>query len=312
MQRFSSQERRRATRHRGPSPPYKTLLIRTDPEIRPPGTPRTPGDVVRNRLLGQTTSPRGTGRAQAGDPLQDPGEQLPRDRHFCQLEADVPGVGDHLGPVRLLEVLTGVHLVEQALDDVRARAGEAHQRDGAMPVLKGELEADPERLDQLEARINELTRLKRKYGGTIEAALETLERARLEIAELESLSESLAATDAERWNMLHPEEPPRVPFITKALSSGTGPVIASTDYMKALADGVRPYVPGRYKVLGTDGFGRSDYRRKLRSFFEVDRYHVAVASLKALADDQLLPAERVSEAIKKYGIDPEGPNPAHS
>ena len=70
--------------------------------------------------------------------------------------------------------------------------------------------------------------------------------------------------------------------------------------------------PVRYNVLGTDGFGRSDYRRKLRSFFEVDRFHVVVASLKALADDRLLPAKRVSEAIAKYGIDPEGPNPAHS
>ena len=65
-------------------------------------------------------------------------------------------------------------------------------------------------------------------------------------------------------------------------------------------------------MLGTDGFGRSDYRRKLRSFFEVDRYHVVVASLKALADEQLLPAKRVSEAIQKYAIDPDGPNPAHS
>jgi pyruvate dehydrogenase E1 component len=118
--------------------------------------------------------------------------------------------------------------------------------------------------------------------------------------------------DAERWTMLHPESEPRIPFITRALAGGKGPVIASTDYMKALADGVRPYVPARYKVLGTDGFGRSDYRRRLRSFFEIDRYHVAVASLKALADDQLLPARRVAEAISKYGIDPDGPNPARS
>jgi pyruvate dehydrogenase E1 component len=116
--------------------------------------------------------------------------------------------------------------------------------------------------------------------------------------------------DAERWSMLHPEEEPRIPFITRALGGGKGPVIASTDYMKAVADGVRPYVPARYKVLGTDGFGRSDYRRRLRSFFEVDRFHVVVASLKALADDQLLPSKRVTEAIAKYGIDPDGPNPA--
>jgi pyruvate dehydrogenase E1 component len=89
-------------------------------------------------------------------------------------------------------------------------------------------------------------------------------------------------------------------------------VIASTDYIKALPDGIRPYVPARFKTLGTDGFGRSDYRRRLRSFFEVDRYHVTVASLKALAEEQLLPSRRVAEAIAKYGIDPDGPNPARS
>ena len=77
-------------------------------------------------------------------------------------------------------------------------------------------------------------------------------------------------------------------------------MIAATDYIKAIPDGIRPYVPARFKALGTDGFGRSDYRRKLRAFFEVDRYHVAVAALKALADDQLLPARRVSEAIARY------------
>jgi pyruvate dehydrogenase E1 component len=118
--------------------------------------------------------------------------------------------------------------------------------------------------------------------------------------------------DVERWNLLHPEADAKVPFITHALSSGKGPVIASTDYIKALPDGIRPYVPTRYKTLGTDGFGRSDYRRRLRSFFEVDRYHVAVASLKALAEEQLLPNRRVAEAIAKYGIDPDGPNPARS
>jgi pyruvate dehydrogenase E1 component len=75
---------------------------------------------------------------------------------------------------------------------------------------------------------------------------------------------------------------------------------------------VRAYVPARYKVLGTDGFGRSDYRRRLRSFFEVDRYHVVVAALKSLADDHLLPPGKVAEAIAKYGLDPEGPNPARS
>ena len=116
--------------------------------------------------------------------------------------------------------------------------------------------------------------------------------------------------ETERWNMLHPEAQARVSYVEQCLGKGQGPVIAATDYMKVICDGVRPYVPATYKVLGTDGFGRSDYRRALRSFFEVDRFHVAVAALKSLADDQLLPAKRVSEAIAKYGIDPEKPNPA--
>jgi pyruvate dehydrogenase E1 component len=118
--------------------------------------------------------------------------------------------------------------------------------------------------------------------------------------------------DAERWSMLHPDQPRRLSYVEQALAKGVGPVIAATDYMKAIPDGIRQFVPGRFKVLGTDGFGRSDYRRKLRSFFEVDRRHVALAALKALADDQMVPLARVSEAIARYEIDPEGPNPARS
>ncbi len=118
--------------------------------------------------------------------------------------------------------------------------------------------------------------------------------------------------EAERWSMLHPEEPPRLSYVELALRKGVGPVVAATDYVKAIPDGIRSYVPARYKVLGTDGFGRSDYRRRLRSFFEVDRFHVALAGLKALADDQLLPAKRVAEAIALYGIDPERASPARS
>jgi pyruvate dehydrogenase E1 component len=118
--------------------------------------------------------------------------------------------------------------------------------------------------------------------------------------------------EAERWSMLHPEEPARLSYVEEALGRGVGPVVAATDYIKAFADGIRPYVPARYKALGTDGFGRSDYRRRLRSFFEVDRFHVALAGLKALADDQLLPSRRVSEAIARYKIDPERASPARS
>jgi pyruvate dehydrogenase E1 component len=118
------------------------------------------------------------------------------------------------------------------------------------------------------------------------------------------------ADACERWNMLHPLETPKVSYVERQLASrGSGPVIASTDYMRMFAEQLRPFVPGRYKVLGTDGFGRSDYRRRLRAFFEVDRNFVAVAALKALADEQLLPAKIVADAIERYGVDPEKPNP---
>jgi pyruvate dehydrogenase E1 component len=118
------------------------------------------------------------------------------------------------------------------------------------------------------------------------------------------------AAAAERWNMLHPLETPRVPYVTAALKArGDGPVVASTDYMKMLAEQVRPFVPARYRVLGTDGFGRSDFRRKLRSHFEVDRHFVAVAALTSLAEENKVPSIKVAEAIKKYGIDPEKPDP---
>ncbi|HYD15459.1 MAG TPA: pyruvate dehydrogenase (acetyl-transferring), homodimeric type [Hyphomicrobium sp.] len=121
------------------------------------------------------------------------------------------------------------------------------------------------------------------------------------------------ALEVERWNMLHPTEPPKVPYVTKCLASrGDAPVVASTDYMKIFADQIRPFVRGPYQVLGTDGFGRSDYRRRLRQHFEVDRHFVAVAALKALADDNRLPSSKVVEAIAKYGIDPEKIDPARA
>ncbi len=117
--------------------------------------------------------------------------------------------------------------------------------------------------------------------------------------------------DVERWNMLHPTETPRLAHITQCLKDTTGPIIVSTDYMRTFAEQARAFVPaGRtYKVLGTDGFGRSDTRAKLREFFEVNRYYVAVAALKALADDGKIKASVVADAITKYGINPEKPNP---
>ncbi len=115
-----------------------------------------------------------------------------------------------------------------------------------------------------------------------------------------------------RWNMLHPQDERRASYVEDCLRDRAGPVIAATDYMKAYADQIRGFLPqaAHYSVLGTDGFGRSDTRRALRRFFEVDRHHVAVAALKALADQEALPRKKVAEAIKQYGLDPEKPNPA--
>ena len=116
--------------------------------------------------------------------------------------------------------------------------------------------------------------------------------------------------DVERWSMLHPQEPRRRSYVETCLADRPGPIVAATDYMRLYADQIRPYLPGKhFVVLGTDGFGRSDTRKKLRHFFEVDRRYVVVAALKALADRGELPAAKVREAMEKYAIDPEKPNP---
>jgi pyruvate dehydrogenase E1 component len=109
--------------------------------------------------------------------------------------------------------------------------------------------------------------------------------------------------EVERWNRLHPTGEQRLSYVEATLTGCSGPFVAATDYMRAFADQIRPFVPGRYAVLGTDGFGRSDYRAKLRQFFEVDRHHVAVAALKALADEGLVAPTAVQDAIERYGID---------
>jgi len=114
----------------------------------------------------------------------------------------------------------------------------------------------------------------------------------------------------DRWNLMHPQAEPRRCYLTEQLEQDDGPVIAATDYMKSMADQVRAWVPGRYLVLGTDGFGRSDTREQLRSFFEVDRRYIALAALKALADDGVIAATQVSAAMQALAIDPEKPNPA--
>jgi pyruvate dehydrogenase E1 component len=120
---------------------------------------------------------------------------------------------------------------------------------------------------------------------------------------------------AHRWNMLHPQESPRVCHVEQCLKDRPGPGVAATDYIRIYAEQIRPFVSTsstqarRYVALGTDGYGRSDFRRKLRQFFEVDRHFVTLAALRALADDGTMPQETVQKAIEKYGIDPNKPNP---
>jgi pyruvate dehydrogenase E1 component len=121
--------------------------------------------------------------------------------------------------------------------------------------------------------------------------------------------------DAERWNMLHPAKKARVAYVTEQLADRRGPVIASTDYLRAVPDQIRQWVAGAggrersYRTLGTDGFGRSDFRTALRRFFEIDRHYVAVAALKELADAGTIDKKVVSEAIAKYEIDADAPPP---
>jgi pyruvate dehydrogenase E1 component len=115
--------------------------------------------------------------------------------------------------------------------------------------------------------------------------------------------------DVERWNMLNPDKKANQSYVATCLAKAEGPVIASTDYMRSFADQIRNFIPNRFVALGTDGYGRSDSREALRSFFEVDRHYVVLAALKALADDGKLPASKAAEAIKKYKINTDRPNP---
>ena len=108
-----------------------------------------------------------------------------------------------------------------------------------------------------------------------------------------------------RHNRLHPQAAPRVPYVTATLQATEGPIIAATDYVHLYTEQVRSFMPRNYVTLGTDGFGRSDTRAALRRFFEVDAAHIVITALKALADDGSIPTTKVSEAIARYGIDPD-------
>ena len=119
------------------------------------------------------------------------------------------------------------------------------------------------------------------------------------------------ALEVERWNLLHPEAEARVPFVAQLLGDGV-PVVAASDYVKALPDGVAKWVPGRLVSLGTDGFGRSETREALRDHFEVDRNHIAFAALAALVREETIPARVAVEARATLGIDAERGDPARA
>jgi len=120
------------------------------------------------------------------------------------------------------------------------------------------------------------------------------------------------ANGCERWNRLHPTKKARTPFIAQTLKGRKGPFIAATDYIRNYADQIRQWIPGRYVVLGTDGFGRSDTRAQLRKHFEVNAVNIVVAALKALVDEGQMDASTVAKAIDKYGIDAEKTDPLHA
>jgi pyruvate dehydrogenase E1 component len=119
------------------------------------------------------------------------------------------------------------------------------------------------------------------------------------------------ALDVERWNRLHPEEPPRQPYVTGALENAEGPIVAVSDSIKAVPDQIARWVPAPFVSLGTDGFGRSDHREALRRFFEIDPGHIVVAALAVLARSGDVKPEAVTEAIKRYDINPERIPPVH-
>jgi pyruvate dehydrogenase E1 component len=117
------------------------------------------------------------------------------------------------------------------------------------------------------------------------------------------------AVDCERWNMLHSQQPPRMPYVQQCLAQQGGPVIAATDYVRNVPEQIRQWVTGRYLTLGTDGYGRSDSRAALRRHFEVDRHFITLAALSALADERKVDRATVAKAIADFGIDPSKPNP---
>ena len=118
------------------------------------------------------------------------------------------------------------------------------------------------------------------------------------------------AIETERYNLLNPEKKPKKSYVEECLEQTEGPIIAASDYLRLNSDQIRPFIRKSFYSFGTDGYGRSDTRKNLRQFFEVDKEHIVAYSLSVLAKEQLIPSKYAAEAIKKYNIDPKKPFPA--
>ena len=184
-------------------------------------------------------------------------------------------------------------------------------------ILKGIYALPPAAVAKVDAKTPRATLI---GSGTILreviAAAEMLERdhgVRCEVMSATSFSELRRdALDCERWNLLNPTEAPRVPFVSRALTGREGPFIAATDYVRNVPEQIRQWVPGRFEVLGTDGYGRSDARAALRHHFEVDRRFIVLATLRALVAEGRMPASRLEGVVAALGIDPDKPNPLNA
>ena len=116
-------------------------------------------------------------------------------------------------------------------------------------------------------------------------------------------------TDCERWNRRHPDEEPRIPYLTKIMEGHKGPAVFSSDSIRAYPEQIRRLIPNPLTTLGTDGFGRSDSRERLRAFFEIDRFHIVLSALEGLAESGEIDKKIVKEAITRYGLDADKANP---
>jgi pyruvate dehydrogenase E1 component len=217
-------------------------------------------------------------------------------------------------------VIKGMYLLETGTGDRGPGTGKDKSSGKGKDSGKSQAGSKSQSKDKAKSKNKKVPRVQLMgAGGSLRNALEAAELLEkdfgvaADVWSCPSFSElSREGFDCERYNRLHPTaKKPRVPYVTECLSAHEGPVVAATEYVRAVGDQVRAFMPEgrRYTVLGADGYGRSDTREALRDFFEVDQYWIAHAALDALARDGVIEASEVTKAIKKYGLDKDKPNP---